>query len=153
MIKLIKKITTIVFIGMGLMSLLPLQINAVNNTTIKGGFCDFIPCGIFGQTSANSSLDTVSSYIRFGISLVFIGIIIFGVYQIIKGALKIIRSEGDPSKIEEGANVFKGVFIGIIMIFAGVIGLLILIAFFSSGYGSNLNLNNPAGTNIPLLSQ
>lgn len=79
-----------------------------------------------------SAANTVGQYIRFGLSLVFIGVIAFAVYTVIKAAIKYIQSEGDEAKVEEAQKAIKTVFIGIGALFVGIIGLIVIILFFGA---------------------
>lgn len=89
-------------------------------------------CGSNLATAGQDAGKQVRNLVQFGLSLVFIAIIIFSVYIIIKAALKYIRSEGDESKIQEAQKAIKSVFIGIAALFIGVIGILIILAFFNA---------------------
>lgn len=85
--------------------------------------------GVDAQTTS----DTIRSTFNLIVSLIFVAIIIFSIYVIIRAAIKYIRSEGDPAKIEEAQKAIKSVFIGIAALFVGLIGVIIIIAFFGAG--------------------
>lgn len=67
------------------------------------------------------------------VSFIFIGIIALGIFFIIKAVFKIIRSEGDSAKVEEGSKIFRGIFIGLFIILAGIVGLVLMVALFQAG--------------------
>lgn len=111
-------------------------------------------CGLLDCTKYNQSpfwdFTTVGGLIRTGVSLIFALIIVYGVFMVVRAVVKIIRSEGDPAKVQEGYSIIRGVYIGIGIIFIGVIGIVLLIYFFGSG---NLTIQNPItpdGVNIPI---
>lgn len=77
------------------------------------------------------------------VSFIFIGIIALGIFFIIKAVFKIIRSEGDSAKVEEGSKIFRGIFIGLFIILAGVVGLVMMVALFQAGDVFNTNPEVP----------
>lgn len=106
-------------------------------------------------TGAQSAVDTTAGLVQFGLSLVFVGIIVVSIYIIIKAALKYIRSEGDADKIQEAQKAIKSVFIGIAALFIGIIGIVIVIAFFNATGGlNNDNVDQPSdpgfGIDLPI---
>ena len=114
--------------------------------------------GAFGISSlcspsgidADSTSNTIRSTFNLIVSLIFVAIIIFSIYVIIRAAIKYIRSEGDPAKIEEAQKAIKSVFIGIAALFVGLIGIVIIIAFFGAGGALTTNqVNNDVN---PLLN-
>lgn len=85
--------------------------------------------GTAGQTGtdvANSAANTIQLLL----SLIFVGIIIVAVYIIIKAAIKYIRSEGDESKVKEAQKAIKTVFVGVAALFVGILGIVLILAFF-----------------------
>lgn len=88
-------------------------------------------CGT-GDTS-DVALETATATIslfQLVTSLIFIAIIIIAVYVIVKAAIKYIRSEGDESKVQEAQKAIKTVFIGIAALFIGILGVVLVLAFF-----------------------
>lgn len=77
------------------------------------------------------------------VSFIFIGIIALGIFFIIKAVFKIIRSEGDSAKVEEGSKIFRGIFIGLFIILAGIVGLVLMVALFQAGDVFNTNPEVP----------
>lgn len=117
---------------------------------------EFLPCdqynsAVFDACSENVN-DQVTNLIRAVISLVFIAIILYGIFLIIKAALTIIRSNGDPAQIESGAGIIRSVYIGIGIIFIGIIGLIVVIALLGASSVVNVNVNAPGNTVIPLIT-
>ncbi len=88
--------------------------------------------GINSLCSGVTDPSAATSFIRFLLSAVFVGIIIISIYVVIKSALKYIQSEGDDKKIGEASKAIKAVFIGIAALFVGVIGIIIVLAFFKA---------------------
>ncbi len=139
---MMKKIilTTIFLVNIGILFLSP--INAQ-------GVCDFFPCGDGGVVPGpGDPIPTGVALFRFAVGLIFTGFIAFGVYQIIKSGIKIIQSEGDESKVEEAAKAIKGVFIGIGMLLLGIIGIVVLLAFFGDASFLQNEIPNPDGLGI-----
>lgn len=81
---------------------------------------------------AGETVSTVESLVRFGLSLVFVGIIAVAIFTIIKAALMYIRSEGNEDQVENAKKAIKSVFIGIGALLVGIIGLVLILAFFNA---------------------
>lgn len=105
-------------------------------TASAQGLCNIFPCNeaspCLGADCGGDSLSVVGSILQLVLSLVFVGIIIYGIWLIIQAALKIVRSEGDESKIQEGTKLIKGAYIGLALIFVGLIGLVIVFVIFNA---------------------
>ena len=139
---------------------LAFPLNVVHAAT-KGGtlICTLFPfinqMGTFGISAlCGKSTDTagdIKSILTLVVSLIFIAIIIFAIYVIIKSAIKYIRSEGDEAKIQEATKAIKSVFIGIGALFVGLIGLVIILAFFNAQNALNNDINT-TNLNSPLLN-
>lgn len=103
-------------------------------------------CEIFGcpdnLTTGQDILSGGVSLIEYAMVLIFPGLIIFGIFIIIRAAVKMITSQGDESKIQESAKMIKGVFIGIIILFVGIVGMVLFLAFFQAS-PSQIDLNKP----------
>lgn len=118
--------------------------------------CGLLPCEEYDDSAFPISGDLneqVGNLIKVGVSSVFVLIVLYGVIIVVQAALKIIRSNGDQSEYESGQKMIKGAVIGIGMIFAGIIGLIMVLAFFSSGGVVNTNINVPDGIELPLLTE
>lgn len=113
----------------------------MNNTNA----CDLLGCPNRGVLDLIQDINIrgIGAIVPLFTSLIFIGILIFGIFYVIKGSLKIIQSEGNEDKIKEGVNIFKGVFIGILMIFIGILGLILVLGFFQAGEITNVDVNIP----------
>ncbi|MEO6728960.1 MAG: hypothetical protein ABIM99_03495 [Candidatus Dojkabacteria bacterium] len=111
--------------------------------------CSLLGCA---QVANSPFLDftNVGGIVRFVISSVFVIIIIFGILMVIKATVKIIRSEGDPTKVQEGFSIVRGVLLGVVIIFVGIIGMVVVISFFGAGGITNRTPVPPSGLNIPL---
>lgn len=109
------------------------QIQAGQNVTI----CSFIGpiCNALGINDLGNAGQTATSLVRswanLGITLLFIGIILIAVYIIVKAAITYIQSQGDEGKIAEAQKAIKSVFIGIALLFVGIIGIILVLAFFN----------------------
>lgn len=91
---------------------------------------------IFGINSICGSFDSgrvttgVSQWIQFGLTLVFVGIIVVSIFYVISAAIRYIRSEGDESKVKDASKAIKAVFVGLAALFIGLIGIVIILAVF-----------------------
>lgn len=111
-------------------------------------------CTIFGcDNYANVDISLVS-IISLVTSFVFIFIVILGIVKIIIGVYKIIQSEDSQEKLVEGQSLIRGVWIGIGIIFLGLLGLVVVFVLFNVDgiFSINLQNNLPRGFrgNIPL---
>jgi len=148
---LVKIITFVLLISFGVLIFRPVNLTL----EASGNLCDFLPCdqaGFCADGSCADALTSTSTYVRWGFTLVFVGIIILGVVMIIRAALKIIRSEGDDKKVQEGAETLKGVFFGVIIIFIGIIGIVIIAALFNATNIFNQNPEVPTDGSGPLIN-
>lgn len=84
---------------------------------------------VAGQTATSS----VVALVKLGLQLIFVGIIVISIYVIIKAAVQYIRSEGDEDKVKQSQKAIKTVFVGIAALFIGIIGIIIVLAFFQAG--------------------
>lgn len=85
-----------------------------------------LTAGLCGENT-EESLTTIGSWLRFILSLVFIGIILVAVVSIVKAAIAYIRSEGDEGKVQEASKAIKAVFVGIGALIVGLVGLAIVL--------------------------
>jgi len=133
-------LTLLAFLAMSLFTVMPFSGNVVQVNAKDNLLCVIFPfiksitltenlCIGKDDTEAAS---TAGSFVRFGVSLIFVGIIAIAVFMIIKAALKYIRAEGDESKVEEATKAIKNVFLGVGALIVGIIGLVILLAFFNA---------------------
>jgi len=132
-------------IALTTLTLNPLPVQAASTT---GGsvLCDIFPfiksIGAFGIGSICEGGAEVPTKVglaeqavnvaRLAASFIFIGIIVIAVYIVIKAAIKYIRSEGDKDKITEAQKAIKSVFVGLIALFVGVIGLVLILVLFDA---------------------
>lgn len=103
-------------------------------------------CGTTDEGDALDSIEQLGAFVRFALSLIFIGIIVVAVFYIIKASIKYIRSEGDEGEIEASTKAIKSVFIGLGVLIAGIVGLVVLIAFI--GAEDALNQDVESGTSL-----
>lgn len=95
------------------------------------------------KVEGKPAVDAAVALVRLSLQLIFIGIIIISIYIIIRAAIKYIRSEGDDQKIQDASKAIKSVFIGIAALFIGIIGIVIILAFFNASVGTDTNeINN-----------
>lgn len=118
--------------------------------------CDFGPCINEEDIGSGTDLEenvnsTIENSVKLVLNLVFVGIIILGIFYVIKAAMKIIRGEGDPGVIQEGVTTIKSVYFGVALIFAGIIGLVIVSGIFGATTLFNIELNEPEGINLPFI--
>lgn len=132
---MLKKISILIFFLLVFFPLfLPQSVSAQSKNLICTifPFLENIGFGIGGICSGQASGQAAFGFIRFLLSAVFVVIIIISIYIIIKSALKYIQSEGDEKKIGEASKAIKAVFIGIAALFIGIIGIIIVLAFFNA---------------------
>lgn len=122
------------------------------------GICTFIgpictALGITGSTDAagQTAINLTTTRISQVVSLIFIGIIILSVFIIIQAGVKYIQSQGDEGKIGEAQKAIKNVFIGIAVLFVGVIGIILVLAFFNGTglLGSNVSIDQIFNPPVP----
>jgi hypothetical protein len=143
--KLKKTISVLIFVIVVFVEL-PMNIMAEGE-----GVCGLLPCDQYDQDQITNINQTVEDLLKYGLSAIFVGILILGVYQIVKAVLKIIRSEGKQEDLEGGYNILKGVWVGIGLFFVGVIGLVIVLAVLDSGGIVSTDVNNPPGVDLPFI--
>ncbi len=113
--------------------LFPVIAYADDNT---GGLCGILPCQLaspcLGTNCGGDSLSLVGTLLEFALSFIFVGILIFGIWLILQATLKIIRSEGNEEQVQSGYKLIKGAYTGIVLIFVGIIGLVVVFALFNA---------------------
>ncbi|GIW58877.1 MAG: hypothetical protein KatS3mg086_162 [Candidatus Dojkabacteria bacterium] len=119
------------------------------------GFCDFYPCGNNDPSIDESTEDDLSATLRIGFrlftSLIFTVFIAYGIFLIIKASYIIIKSEGASENYEKGYKLIKGVYVGIIMIFIGLLGLIVVTALFGGTSIFYVNVDEPDGIEVPFI--
>lgn len=110
------------------------------------GICDFIGpiCNAIGlEDGAKDAGAVAQNFLRarlnLGLSLLFIGIILIAVFIIVQAGIKYVQSQGDEGKIAEAQKAIKSVFLGIGVLFVGLIGIILVLVVFNG-----LGLLNPA---------
>lgn len=119
-------------------------------------FCDIFPCPGPLNPDQGSSEDTVNNtveeYVRFGLSITFTLIMIYGIFLVVKAAFTIIRAEANADKVQEGFAGIKAVMIGFAVIFIGLIGLVVVVALFNGSGIFSPNVEPPdPGSNLPFV--
>jgi hypothetical protein len=99
------------------------------------GICTFIKpiCdafGLSGEISVQSAFDYLRDRANILLSVLFVGIILLSVFIIVQAGIKYIQSQGDEKQIGEAQKAIKTVFIGIGVLFVGIAGLVLVLAFF-----------------------
>jgi uncharacterized membrane protein YidH (DUF202 family) len=135
-------LSVIMFTSVGLVSPVVTMAQTPPASWGSSAVCDVFPflanlqsfgiSSLCGSGDASEAGTGVRNLVQFFLSLIFIGIIIVSVFIVIKAALKYIQSEGDESKIQEAQKAIRSVFIGIAALFIGVIGIVIILAFFNA---------------------
>lgn len=138
----VKLLTTV----LTLLTLLLVPFGMVSRVGAQSTLCDVFPC----DRAANPDI-TIGGVITLVTQLIFVGFIGFGVILIIKGAIKITRSEGDDAKVQEGAQAVKGAMIGLGMVLLGIIGLVVLTAVFNATDLFGTDVEDPKGVEIDTL--
>jgi hypothetical protein len=91
--------------------------------------------GQFGDT--NIAADYLLPRVQFVLSLLFIGLILFAVFYVVKAAVTYIQSQGQPDKIAEATKAIRSVFVGLGALFVGIAGILLVLAFFGGSLSGN----------------
>lgn len=134
-----KVILSSLFVVTGLVMLFGFGATPVAATGLTSGslgVCSFIGpiCDALGLNATNNpggtAISITSKWVNLALTLVFAGIIIISVYIVIKAAVTYIQSQGDETKIAEATKAIKSVFIGIALLFVGVVGVVLVLAFF-----------------------
>ncbi len=158
MFKKVTKISTLVlFLFAFSAGVFALPVSASGSTFSNGvGVCSFIGpiCAAIGITNdSGTNAGTIAqTFVRdrlsLIISLVFIAIILISVFIIIRAAITYIQSQGEEGKIAEAQKAIKSVFIGIGVLFVGIIGLVLVLVFFNgTGLLSPGGQSNTCGFN------
>lgn len=121
----------------------------VTKVSAQLAFCDLFPCDQV-ETGEGSLAErgTLGPYLSFGASMVFTLFIVFGIFIIIKAVVTIVRGEGSEESLEAGTKSMKSVFIGVVMLFLGIIGLLLITTLFGAQGIFTTNVENPEGVNL-----
>lgn len=122
--------------------IVPAHILAQSSNT---GLCGLFPCDQYTGDSLNMDWGML---IKYALSAVFTVIIVIGIFSVVRAALKIIQSSGEAKQLEEGANMLRGVWIGIAVIFLGIIGIIIVLTIFNAQSILTPNLVVPSGINV-----
>lgn len=95
--------------------------------------------GIEAETPQFTGLDfgnlldgSATGNIQFFTTVIFIGIMTFGLYRIIVGVVKIIGAYSNDEQLTEGSDILKRVFWGVIFFFLGIVGLVLISSFFGN---------------------
>lgn len=136
-----KKLLATIFIATSLFAtglFTPVQAQSLGGqTTIN--ICTFIGpiCTAFGvaegsngQISVQGAFEYIRSRANILLSVLFVGIILLSVVIIVQAGVKYIQSQGDDKQIGEAQKAIKTVFIGIGVLFVGIAGLVLVLAFF-----------------------
>lgn len=67
-----------------------------------------------------------------GLTLLFVAIIILAIVYAALAGLKYIRSQGEQSKVEEANRALKAVFTGVLVVFLGIIGVILITGVFTN---------------------
>lgn len=105
----------------------------VSICTFIGPICNALGINAEDPTGSGQTATTlVRSWVNLGITLLFIGIILIAVFIIVRAAITYIQSQGDEGKIAEAQKAIKSVFIGIALLFVGIVGIILVLAFFNA---------------------
>lgn len=98
--------------------------------------------GQFGNV--NVATEYLLPRVQFVLSLLFIGLILFAIFYVVKAAVTYIQSQGQPDKIAEATKAIRAVFVGLGALFVGIAGILLVLAFF----GGPLSGTNDGGAKL-----
>ena len=127
-------------VTIALVSFMPVMITAAEPVSAQVGVCTFIQplcdaLGIGGNNSGDVAVGLAARWFNLAITIIFTAIILIAVYVIVTNAIKYMQSQGDETKIGEAQKAIKSVFIGIALMFVGLVGIVLVLAFFG---GNNL---------------
>lgn len=115
----------------------PVYAGSNDSSSLSIGLCTFIPficnaiSGDDGSVDAQSAQKFLTDRLQLVVSLIFIGIMLISVFIIVRAGLKYIQSQGDPDKIKDATKAIQSVFVGIGVLVVGIVGLLLVLAFFN----------------------
>jgi len=89
--------------------------------------------GLMGKEGAGTS-GFVTSRIQLMLLLALGGIILVSVIYAGLASYKYIKSQGDPGQIEEAGKAVKAIFLGIAVLFVGIIGIVLVFVFFGADF-------------------
>jgi len=116
------------------------------------GACGFLPCQLaspcLGTNCNGNSLSLVGTILEFLLSFIFVGILIYGIWLIVQAALKIIRSNGNEEEVQSGYKMIKGAYIGLALIFVGLMGLVIVFVIFNATDVFKIAPSTPEGLTL-----
>jgi hypothetical protein len=89
-------------------------------------------CGVTGKPTPgeDDAQNFLVNRISIVVSMIFIGILVVGVFIIIRAGYKYISSQGNDQAIAQSQDSIKNVFIGIAMLFVGILGIVLVLSFF-----------------------
>lgn len=76
------------------------------------------------------AIDKIRGFIRLALTLAFGLVILAAVAFSILAAIKYIRSQGDAGQVEEANKAIKAIFQGVIAMFVGIIGVVLVFFIF-----------------------
>jgi magnesium-transporting ATPase (P-type) len=97
-----------------------------------------------GTINEGESRNFLFDRVNIVVSLIFVGIIFVAVTIIIRAGVKYIQSQGNAGQMEEAQKAIRNVFIGIGLLFIGIIGIILVLAFFGGWnfIGGNLTIDD-----------
>jgi NADH:ubiquinone oxidoreductase subunit 6 (subunit J) len=102
----------------------------VSICTFIGPICRAIGIDDQATNASEAAGNFVRQRAQLVLSLVFVGIILLAVVIIIQNGIKYIQSQGNEGQIKDATKAIKSVFIGIGILFVGIAGIILVLAFF-----------------------
>lgn len=140
----VKVIIPLIFVGLFLVpGSVSAQPQGDDLCSVFGPLCEVVS-GNSGTVNEDTAINYVVRRANLGITLAFLGVIIVSVYIVIKNGVKYVNSQGENGQIEEANKAMKYVFIGIAMLFIGLLGIILFLGFFggTSLLGSDTSIND-----------
>ncbi len=86
-----------------------------------------IPSGPPGTTT-----NFIINLLTNGLILMFTIVIVIAIVYAVLAGLKYIQSQGESDKVEEAQNALKSVFIGVLVVFVGVVIVVVIAGIFTN---------------------
>ena len=126
------------------------------NSAVKAQFalCDFFPCTEAQESSPDFEAEvysTTESLALLATGSIFLLILIYGVYLVLKGTLRMIRADGQSDRFVAGYSLIRTFFLGLGLLFVGLIGLVVMSVLFDITGIFTQDVTDPTGT-LPFVS-
>lgn len=140
---------------LGIILIVPFVLMFIQPVKAQLTGCDFLPCEATNEgddADADKADKRLEDNFNFAASLIFMVLIGLGIVKIIIAAITIIRSESNAEKFTQGANTLKGVWTGVIILFIGIIGLVVVTIILGYTGIFEVQVEDPEGLDVPIVN-